>query len=134
MPAPATFEYSVAALVEAHTALRNRIDSGPGTGVAGSGRLRLYTEADVLLVELVLSDPSGTVNGSTGQLAITSVGFQPAVATGTCTYGTIITSGEVVVLTAPAEAGGTAVAGRIVLSTVNIVESANIELISFLIG
>ena len=63
MPVPTVATYSAAALVAAHTAFKNLIDAG-----AGPGTIKIRNDTDVLLATIVLTDPCGTVNGTTGQL------------------------------------------------------------------
>jgi len=130
MPAPATYEYSVAALVAAHTAFRDEVDGG-----AAAGSIKLYDDTDVLLAEIPLTDPSGTVAGGTGQLTITASGPDTSAdATGTCTYGTICDSDGNVMLTLPASAGSVAVSGELVISNTSIVAGAEVALVSCTIG
>jgi len=129
MPAPASVEYTDPVFVAVHTALLGEIDAG-----AAAAKFKLYDNADVLLATITLADPAGTVNGTTGQLTITAPATVSAVATGTCTYGTITDSDDTVIVSMPAEAGTSAVSGKVVLSTVDIVSGADIELISCVIG
>lgn len=129
MPAPVSYEYSSAVAVAAQTALLGEIDAG-----TGAGKLKLYDDADVLLATVTLSDPAGTVNGTTGQLTITAASAGIVATTGTCTYGTITDSDDTVILTAPAESGTSPVSGMIVLSAVALVAASEVQLISFTIG
>lgn len=127
MPAPASYEYSVAARGAAQTALLGEIDAG-----TGAGKLKLYTDADALLATIPLADPAGSV--TSGQLTITAPSSVAATGSGTCTYGTITDSDDVVILTAPAQAGSSAVSGKIVISTTALVTGADVELVSCVIG
>jgi len=128
MPAPGSYFYSAAALVAAQTALLGEIDAD-----AAAGKLKLYSEADVLLATITLSDPAGTVDGA-GQLTITAPAAATAVATDTCTYGTVTDGADTVILTAPVSQGASAVSGQIVLSNTAIVTGADVTLVSFTIG
>ena len=58
MPAPSSATYSAAALVAAHTSFKDLIDAG-----SAAGYVTIRDSADVLLAQIPLSDPCGTVNG-----------------------------------------------------------------------
>ena len=130
MPAPSVATYSAAALVAAHTSFRDLIDSG-----SGAGFVRIRNSADALLAQVPLSDPCGTVNGTTGQLTLSISGPDASAdATGTAAYAEICTSAGAVQLSLPAQAGSSAVAGKIVLNTLSIVASAPVVVLSAVIG
>jgi hypothetical protein len=130
MPAPASATYSVAALIAAHTALRDVIDGG-----AGAGFIRVRSAADVLLSQIPLTDPCGTVNGTTGRLTLTVAGRdESADANGTAAYGEVCDSTGTVVLALPAQAGSAAVSGKLVLTTLTITAGAPVEILSATIG
>lgn len=129
MPAPSVATFSVASLVAAHTQLLNLIDTG------SAGFVRIRDSADVLLAEITLTDPAGTVNGTTGQLTITMAGRdESANASGTAAYAQITQSDGTVHLALPAQAGTTAVSGKIVLNTLSIVAGLPVEILSITIG
>ena len=69
MPAPVSATYSAAALVAANTSFLDLIDAE-----TGAGSIAIRSAADVLLAEIMLTDPAGTVNGTTGQLTLTPDG------------------------------------------------------------
>lgn len=129
MPAPATYEYSAAVVIAANTALLAEIDAG-----AAAAKLKLYDNSDTLLATITLSDPAGTVNGTTGQLTITAPAAVSVGTTGTCTYGTITDSDDTVIVSIPAQSGSSAVSGQIVISTTSLVSGADVELVSCVIG
>ena len=130
MPAPASPTYSVAALVAAHTAFRNLIDAG-----AGAGLIRIRDASDVLLAEVALTDPCGTVSGTTGQFTLTPAAPDASAnATGAAAYGEICNSTGVVHLALPAQAGGAPVAGKIVLNSLAIVAAGEVSIVSAVIG
>lgn len=129
MPAPGSATYSVAALVAAHTAFRDMIDSGPGAGT-----IKVRTSADALLGTITLTDPCGAVNGSTGQVTITAAAASTAAASGTAAYGELCDSTGAVHLALPAEAGSTPVSGKIVLNSLSFVNGGPIALVSCTIG
>lgn len=131
MPVPTGAEYSVAALVAAHTSFRDLIDSG-----VGAGKIRLRSSADLLLAEMTLNDPCGTVSGTTGQLTFNATGVQDASAdaSGTAAYGEFCDSVNNVYLALPTQAGASAVANKLVLNTLTIVATNPVQLVSATIG
>ena len=129
MAVPSVATYSVAALVDAHAAFLALLDSG------SAGLCRIRSSADVLLAEITLDDPAGTVNGATGQLTITFDGRdESANASGTAAYGELCASDGTVHLAIPAQAGSTPVAGKLVLNTLTIVAGLPVEILTCTIG
>lgn len=130
MAVPSVATYSAAALVAAHTSLKDLIDAG-----AGAGSIKIRDSADVLLAQVPLTDPCGSVNGTTGQLTITpSARDESADASGTAAYGEFCDSAGLVHLSLPAQAGSAAVSGYIVLNTLTIVAAGPVEVVSVTIG
>ena len=130
MAVPSVATYSAAALVAAHTSFRDLIDSG-----SGPGSIKIRDSADVLLPEIPLTYPCGTVNGTTGQLTITPSGRdESADASGTAAYGEFCNSDGTVYLSLPAQAGTAAVSGYIVINTLTIVAGGPVEVLSAVIG
>lgn len=130
MPAPTTATYSAAALVAAHTAFKDLIDAG-----TGAGSIKIRDAADVLLAQIPLTDPCGSVNGTTGQLTITpSARDESADATGTAAYGEFCDSAGLVHLSLPAQAGSTAVSGKLVINSLSILASGPVEVLSATVG
>lgn len=130
MPAPLVATYSAAALVAAHTAVRDLIDSG-----SGAGFIRLRSAGDVLLAQVPLSDPCGTVNGTTGQITFSIAGPDTsAAASGPVAYGEFCDSDGDVHLALPAEVGTTAVSGKLVINIVDIVAETTVTVLSATIG
>lgn len=130
MAVPATATYSVAALVAAHTSFRDLIDSG-----AGAGFVRFRDAADVLLAQVPLSDPCGTVNGTTGQLTLSIAGPDSSVdADGTAAYAEFCDSDGDVHLAMPTQVGTTPVAGKVVMNTTSIVAGGPVAVISATVG
>lgn len=127
MAVPSVATYSAAALVAAHTSFRDLIDSG------SAGILRIRDSADVLLASVPMSDPCGTVNGTTGQLTFSFSGTGTAAA-GTAAYGEFCTSAGVAHLSLPCEAGTVAVSGKLVLNTLTLVDGGPVEIVSATIG
>ena len=130
MPAPSSATYSAAALVAAHTSFKTLIDAG-----SGAGSIKIRGSSDVLLAQIPLSDPCGSVNGTTGQLTFSIAGpDSSADASGTAAYGEFCDSDGLVHLSLPAQAGSTAVAGKLVLNTLSIVAGGPVAILSAIIG
>ena len=129
MAVPSVATFSAESLIGAHTSLLNLID----TGTAGSVKIR--DSADVLLAQIPLTDPAGTVNGTTGQLTLTPDGRdESADASGTAAYAEICESDGTVHLALPAQAGAAPVSGKLVLNTLTIVAALPVEILSITIG
>lgn len=130
MPVPTVATYSVSALVAAHTSFRDLIDSG-----AGAGFVRFRDAADVLLAQVPLSDPCGTVNGTTGQLTLSIAGpDSSADADGTAAYAEFCDSNGVVHLAMPSQAGTVPVAGKVVMNTLTIAAGGPVAMLSATVG
>ncbi len=130
MPAPAVATYSVAARIAAHTTFRDLIDAG-----AGAGFIRIRSAADTLLAQVPLSDPCGTINGTTGQLTFSIAGRdESADVGGSAAYGEFCDSDGTVHLALPAQAGTAPAAGYLVLNTLAIVEGGPVEILSATVG
>ena len=130
MAVPTVATYSAASLVAAHTAFKNLIDAG-----SAAGSIKIRDAADVLLAQIPLTDPCGTVHGTTGQLTITMSGRdESANNSGTAAYGEFCDSDGLVHLSLPAQAGTAAVSGKIVINTLNIVANGPVEVLSAVVG
>lgn len=130
MTVPTTVTWAASVKVAAHTAVRDAIDAG-----ATGGLIRFRDSADVLLGEAILSDPCGTVNGTTGQLTL-SIATQEASAnaSGTIAYGEVCTSAGAVVVALPAQAGAAAVANKLVVQSLIVAIGGAINVLSATIG
>lgn len=130
MAVPTVATYSAAALVAAHTSFKDLIDGG-----SGAGFIRVRDSADVLLATCPLTDPCGSVNGTTGRLTLTFSGRdESADATGTAAYGEICDSTGTVHLALPTQTGTTPVSGKLVFNTLSIVSGGPVEITSATIG
>lgn len=130
MTVPTVATYSAAALVAAHTSFRVLIDAG-----VSAGFIKIRDEADLLLAQIPLTDPCGTVNATTGQLTITPSGRdESADASGTAAYAELCDSAGLVHLSLPAQAGTVAVSGKIVINTLSIMAGGPVEVLSAVIG
>lgn len=130
MAAPYLSTYSPAALIAVHTALLGVID-----GDALPGKVTIHDSADVLLAEIPLADPGGSVHQTTGVLSLTPNGREDsAPATGTASYGTIRNGAGTAIHSLPCQAGTAAVAGKCVISSLSIQTGGALELVSWTIG
>jgi hypothetical protein len=130
MPAPASYSYSVAALVAAQTEILGRLDAENGNAL-----VKVYSEADLLLAQSQMTDPAGTVNGTTGQLTLTFTGVSlEVIAGGIATWAEITDANGVAVITMPVSAGTVAVAGSLVLSTTNLIVGEPLTISSATVG
>ena len=129
MPVPTVATYSVDALIAAHTALRNLIDSG-----SSAGRIDIRGEALELLATVPLSSPAGTINGSTGQFTLSIAAVGSAAYSGTAAYAVVVDGNNAVHLALPAQAGTAAVAGKVVLNSLSIVAGTEVSVASAVIG
>ena len=130
MAVPSTATYSAAALVAAQTSFKDLIDAG-----VSAGSIKIRDASDVLLAQVPLSDPCGTVNGTTGQLTFSIAGpDSSADATGTAAYAEFCDSAGTVHLSLPAQAGTVAVSGKIVLNTLSIIAAGPVSVLSATIG
>lgn len=130
MPAPTSPAYSVTTLVAAHTAFRDLVDAGPSAGF-----IRIRDAADVLLAQVPLADPCGTVNGATGQLTLTIAGPDTAAdATGTAAYGQVCASDGTVHLALPCQQGTAPVSGKLIMNTLSVLAGGAVSIVSATIG
>lgn len=129
MPVPTTSTYSITALVQAHTSFKNLLDAG-----FAAGSIKIRDASDVLLVQIPLTRPCGTVDGLTGQLVLTPDGLHDAVATGIAAYGEFCDGDDAVHLSLPAQAGSSAAIGKLVISSLDIEAEGPVELVSATVG
>ena len=130
MAVPSAATYSAAALVAAHTSFKDLIDAG-----VSAGSIKIRDASDVLLAQIPLSDPCGSVNGTTGQLTFSIAGpDSSADATGTAAYAEFCDSAGTVHLSLPAQAGEVAVSGKIVLNTLSIIAAGPVSVLSATVG
>jgi len=130
MPAPSSATYSAAAKVAANTAFKTLLDAE-----SGPGSIAIRDNSDVLLAEIALTDPCGSVNGTTGQLTLTPDGREEsAPAGGTAAYAEIRDAADAVHLAMPCQAGTVAVSGKCVINSLAITAGAPVEVVSAVIG
>ncbi|UOF79459.1 hypothetical protein [Caudoviricetes sp.] len=130
MPAPLVTTWEAQVKIDCHTALLALIDSG-----SGPGTIKTYSAADVLLCTHTLTDPGGTVNGTTGQLTLTpATDTVNASADGTAAYCTICNSAGTVRGAIPAQQGSVPVSGKAVFNSLVLVSGQPVQALSILIG
>ena len=130
MAVPTVATWSVDALEAAHESFRVLIDAG-----TGAGKIRIRDASDVLLSEVALSDPCGTVSAVTGQLTFSIAGPDASAdATGVAAYGEFADSDNNVQLSLPAAEGAVAVSGKIVLNSLSIIELGAVTVVSATVG
>ncbi len=126
----ATFTIHLDLKVAAHTAVQNTLDRG-----ASPARIDICAANNTVLVRFTLTDPCGTVNGTTGQLTLTAeVSSVNALATGTAAHANICDSSGVKLIVLPAVTGISPQDDTIVLSGVAVVSGYPIELMSATLG
>ena len=129
MTVPVVATYSATALVDANTSFLDLID-----GAATAGAIKVRDSSDTLLGTITLDDPSGTVNGTTGQLTFTSPGGDLATAAGVPAYGEMCDGDGVVHLSMPVDEGTTPTSGYLMLNTLTVVDGQVLELASAVVG
>ena len=130
MAVPSVATYSAAVKVAAHTAFLALIDAG-----SAAAYVNVRNASDVLLATVPLTDPAGSVNGTTGQLTLTPDGRdESAAASGTAAYGELCDSDANVLLAIPAATGTAAATGFLVMNTTTIAADGPVELLSITIG
>lgn len=102
----------------------------------GSGaKIRIKNATGTVLAEILLANPIGTVNATTGQLALSiSAQEDSALATGEAETAEITTSGNVAHLTIPCAQGSIAESGFCVLSSLTVVAGETVTVQSAVIG
>lgn len=129
MPYPVTaYSFSAEAKIAAHTALLNLLDSGT------AAKIRIRNSSDALLGTITLTDPAGSVNGTTGQLTLTQASNGVGSADGTAAYGEICESDGTVHVELPVDDGSSPVSGYLILGSLTIVNGGAIVLVSATIG
>jgi hypothetical protein len=123
--------WNTAIKVAVQTVVLDQMDAN-----GASAYLDIYDSGNVLLSTLPFEYPSGTVNGTTGQLVcVFGLRDEEAAATGTANYAKLKTATGVVLEDhIPCQAGVSPVSGYLVLSTLSIIVGAPVEGSSFTIG
>lgn len=132
--------YAVGVLIDAHTALRDKIDSGSGPGVievrTGSRPANAdATATGTLLGTITLADPCGTVSGTTGQLTFAAATpDSSADASGTIGHVRVLASDGTKIMDLDATDGTSPISGFAVFNTLTAEAGLPINLISMTVG
>lgn len=130
MTVPTVPTFSAAALIAANTTFKVLLDAG-----AGAAFVRVRNSADLLLAQIPLNDPCGTVSGTTGQITFSIAGPDTAAdASGTAAYAEFCDSTGLVHLALPVQVGTSAVPGKAALNTLTIVAGSPVTLIAATLG
>lgn len=125
-----SYTYSTDALVAAHTAFRDLVDAQ-----AGSASVDITDAAGTVLGTITLADPSGSVDGATGQLTFSDDGSSyTASADGMAAWAEIKDGAGTMHLKLPAIQGASALAGFCVINTTSITSGAPLVLEGLVIG
>jgi len=131
MPAPLDQEYSVDALIALNTGLLAGliVEGSSGCGV------KIYNDDDVLLTTIEFTDPPGTVNGTTGQLTLTTLGTNTAPPLSDyAAYCEITDAADNVFIRLPAIESTVAVARSLAMNSLYIAVSGSVIITSLTIG
>lgn len=121
--------YSAAAKKAANDELLALIDAG-----AAAGSIKIRDSNDVLLAEIPLDDPAGSVDAITGVLTLTIDGDDGAPTAGTAEYGEVCDSDDLVHIVMPVAEGGSAVNGYLVINSKTILEGTKIVITNATVG
>lgn len=130
MAVPTEPTFSVEAKYDANAALLALIDASSNPGV-----LRLRDADDVLLAELTLSSPGGSVSIETGALTLDVAGPDNDVdAGGEVAYAELCDGDDNVHLALPAMQGSEAENGYLVLNNLTLIQGGSVSIASAVIG
>ena len=118
--------WSPAAKGSAHTALLEFLDAG-----ASSASLTIHDASDKLLVTVALTEPCGTVNGTTGALTLTPAGTGTGVDEGVPSYASLRDGSGTVHRSLPCEQGMSPVVNKCVLNVMSISVGTVVTVVSF---
>ena len=113
------------AIEAAHNALLGLLDAG------SNAKVTIHNSSDTLLATVTLTDPAGTVNGSTGKLTLTQSASTTAIADGTASYASLRDSADVVYRSYPCSAGSSPVVNTCVITDLSIADGQQVDILSF---
>jgi hypothetical protein len=114
------------AIEAAHIALLALLDAD-----TNPAKVTLHTSSDTLLATVVLTDPAGTVNSTTGKLTLTQAASVNAVADGTVNYATLRDGAGVAYRSYPCSAGSSPVANTCVITDLSVSTGQQVDILSF---
>lgn len=130
MAVPTEATYSTDVLEDAHQALIDLLDLGASNAV-----INIRDSSDVLLAQIDLNDPCGTIHATTKQLTFSISGPDTSAdASGTAAYGEFADSDGNVHLSLPTQEGTVAVSGYLVMNTETIVIATQVSIASATVG
>lgn len=121
--------YSAAAKIAANTAFLGVLD-----GAETEAKLRLKNGLGVILATILLDDPCGTVNGTTGALTITAASAANISVTGNAVTAELCDGDNVVHKTMPCISGSAPVAGFCVLRVTQLYVGGTVAIVSLVIS
>lgn len=128
MPAPAAAFYDTAIKVLLSTEFMALLD------VTGSCYIKLFDDDDVLLAQIFMTDPPGTVNAD-GSLTLTTLApDDSANASGIAAYMELYNPDDDLFLTLPVVEGVAAQSGYLVMTSTTIVAGQPVAVTGFTIG
>lgn len=131
MAVPTDQEYTTDAIIASNTGLLAGLVAA---GTAGCS-VKLYNDDDFLLTTVGLTDPPGTVNGTTGVLTLTSAGTNtPPSLNDFAAYCEICDADDDVFIRLPAVDSTTAVARSLAMNTRYVVVGGSVAITSLTIG
>lgn len=129
MTVPTVVTFSDEVMVDAANALLDKIDSGNS-----NAWINIRDADDVILAQISLDDPGGTVDAA-GALTLSISGPDTSAnASGTAAYAEVDKDIGPACLAIPVIEGASAVAGYLVLTSVAIVAGEPVEILSAVIG
>ncbi len=127
MPAPAAAFYDTALKVALSTEFLALY--GPGDGY-----MNIYDDDDVLLAQIPMTAPPGTVNTDGSLTLTTEVPEDSAPASGTAAYMELYDPDDVLYLTMPIVEGVAAQSGYLVMTSTTIIAGQRVAVTGFTIG
>lgn len=130
MTTPTKAVYSVQARIDAHTALRDIIDSGQGNGCC-----LIHSDNGDELVNIELEKPCGQIDPATGKLTINHANALNVIGLdGIAAYATIRDSDLNEHLAIPVKEGTDPEIGWVVLDSISLLSGGNVQIDSIEIG
>jgi len=127
MPAPAAAFFDTALKVALSTEFLALY--GPGDGY-----IKIYDDDDVLLAQIPMNDPPGTINDDGSMTLTTSIPEDSAPASGIAAYMELYNPDDTLYLTMPIVEGVSAQSGYLVMTSTTIIAGQRVAVTGFTIG
>lgn len=114
------------AIYASNSALLTLLDAA-----ATAAKVTIHNSSDTLLATITLDDPSGTLNGTTGELTLTAATNGSVSASGTASYATLRDGDNTAYRSLPCSQGTSPLTGYCVISTLALSSGEPIQLVSF---